>query len=141
MIQFHAGTGPDSQAIGIALEEMYLNYTVAPGRAPVPVAVVGQARMPDAHNILMSLAHMTRRFLPVDPAAAAPWLLKAAPSLEALEAALAASDYILGPYTVADMAMYPRHAFGTDLPPATSAWRDRLRLRPAVGRGMGVIPG
>lgn len=141
MIQFHAGMGPDSQAIGIALEEMYLNYVVAPARAPVPVAVVGQARMPDAHNILMSLAHMTRKFLPADPPAAAPWLLKAAPPLEALEAALSANEFILGPYTVADMAMYPRHAFATDLPPATAAWRDRLRLRPEVGRGMGVVAG
>ena len=64
MIQFSAGHGPDTQAIGIALEEMFLDYTILPGRAPVPVTVLGQARLPGANNILMALARKTSRFLP-----------------------------------------------------------------------------
>ena len=60
MIEFHAGTGPDSQAIGIALEEMYLDYTVAPQRAPMPVTVVGNARLPGLGNILLALAQSER---------------------------------------------------------------------------------
>lgn len=141
MILFHAGAGPDTQAIGIALEEMLLDYTLAPGRAPVPVTVVGQARLPGANNILMALARKTGKFLP-DAETAAPWLGKTPPGFDAMEAQLAAQDFLLGAYTVVDMAMYPL-AMRADLAgyPAIRTWTERLRIRPAVGRGMGVVSG
>jgi len=141
MFHFHAGTGPDTQAIGIALEEMFLSYTLAPQRAPVPVMIVGQARLPDAANILLALARKTGRFMPPDAEAAKRWLAKTPPGLDELEAALADSDYILGPYSIADMAIYPHVAMREQLPPVVAAWRHRLSLRPGVGRGMGVFAG
>jgi glutathione S-transferase len=141
MILFHAGTGPDTQAIGIALEEMMLDFKLAPGRAPVPVTVLGQARMPGHNNILIALARRTGQFLP-DIEAAAPWLAKTPPGLDAIEAQLATRDFLLDHYTVIDMAMYPlvvRDPSGLALSPNAAAWAERMRLRPAVGRGMGVL--
>ncbi|RYG36264.1 MAG: hypothetical protein EON93_05340 [Burkholderiales bacterium] len=141
MIEFHAGIGPDSQAIGIALEEMYLDYTVAPQRAPMPVTVVGNARLPGLSNILLALARKTNHFLP-DATAAAPWLSKTPPDLAALEAQLDGRGFIFGVYTIADMAMYPQVAqqrgkLGAY--PRVASWETRLSLRPEVGRGMGAI--
>lgn len=141
MIEFHAGIGPDSQAIGIALEEMYLDYTVAPQRAPMPVTVVGNARLPGLGNILLALARKTNHFLP-DATAAAPWLSKTPPDLAALEAQLEGRDFIFGVYTIADMAMYPQIARQRDqlsAYPRVAGWETRLSLRPEVGRGMGAI--
>lgn len=141
MYHFHAGTGPDTQAIGIALEEMFLSYTLAPACAPVPVLIVGQVRMPDAANVLLALARQTGRFLPPDIDAARRWLAKSPPSLNDLEVALQGKDYILGPYSIVDMAMYPHAAAAAEVPPAVAKWRQRLSLRPELGRGMGVLAG
>ncbi|MDP3492063.1 MAG: hypothetical protein Q8R82_03040 [Hyphomonadaceae bacterium] len=141
MIEFHAGIGPDSQAIGIALEEMFLDYVVAPARAPIPVTVVGNARLPGAGNVLLALARKTNHFLP-DAAAAAQWLGKTPPALDVLEAELAGRDYIFGVYTIADMAMYPHVAAqrdGLSVFPNVARWEQRLRLSPEVGRGMGAV--
>ncbi len=141
MIEFHAGIGPDSQAIGIALEEMYLDYTLAPQRAPMPVTVVGNARLPGLGNILLALARKTNHFLP-DATAAAPWLSKTPPDLAALEAQLDGRDFIFGVYTIADMAMYPQVAQQRNKLaafPRVASWETRLSLRPEVGRGMGAI--
>jgi glutathione S-transferase len=141
MILFHAGTGPDTQAIGIALEEMMLDYNLAPGRAPVPVTVLGQARMPGANNILMALARRTGKFL-ASAEDAPPWLAKTPPGLDAIEAQLAGRDFLLEAYTVIDMAMYPlavRDAAALKARPNAAAWAERLRIRPAVGRGMMVV--
>lgn len=139
MYHFHAGSGPDTQAIGIALEEMYLDYTLAPQRAPVPVLIAGQARLPDAVNILPALARRTGRFLPPEGTSASPWLSGAAPDLDRIAAALNPTGYLLGPYSIADMALYPRLWNHTELPAVIEAWRQRLAARPAVGRGMGVV--
>lgn len=141
MIEFHAGIGPDTQAIGIALEEMFLDYTIAPSRAPLPVTVVGNARLPGANNVLMALARKSNRFLP-QAELAAPWLSKAPPTLDALEAQLADQDFILGFYSVADMAMYPlvaQQAGKLGAYPNITQWVMRMSLRPAVGRGMGAV--
>ena len=143
MIQFSAGHGPDSQAIGIALEEMFLDYTIPPGRAPVPVTVLGHARMPGANNILMALARMTNKFLP-SAEQAAPWLTKTPPGLDEIEARLGTQDYILGAYSVVDMLMYPlvlRQPEQLGAYPNVRAWIDRLRIRPGVGRGMMAVAG
>jgi glutathione S-transferase len=143
MIQFSAGHGPDTQAIGIALEEMFLDYTILPGRAPVPVTVLGQARLPGANNILMALARKTSRFLP-SAEDAAPWLAKTPPGLDEIEARLAGQDYILGAYTVVDMIMYPlvlRQLDQLAAYPNITAWIERLRIRPGVGRGMMAVAG
>lgn len=141
MIEFHAGAGPDTQAIGIALEEMFLDYAIAPTRAPVPLTIVGNARLPGANNVLMALARKTNRFLP-NAEEAAPWLSKTPPGLEALEAQLANKDFILGAYTVADMMMYPQVAQMAGplaAHPNVARWAMRMSLRPAVGRGMGAV--
>lgn len=143
MIEFSAGHGPDSQAIGIALEEMMLDYTIPPGRAPVPVTVVGQARLPGANNVLLALARKTGRFLP-NAEAAAPWLAKTPPGLAELEARLQEQDFIVGAYTIVDMMMYPlvmRQADELFAYPGISAWAERLRIRPGVGRGMMAVAG
>ena len=120
-----------------------LDYTIPPGRAPVPVTVVGQARLPGANNILMALARKTGRFLP-DAEAAAPWLSKTPPGVAELEARLAGQEFILGAYTIVDMAMYPvmtKQADALSACPNILAWMERLRVRPGVGRGMGAIAG
>ncbi len=143
MIQFSAGHGPDSQAIGIALEEMFLDYVIPPGRAPVPVTVLGNARMPGANNILMALARMTGKFAPT-AGDAAPWLAKTPPGLDEIEARLTGQDYILGAYTVVDMVMYPlvlRQREQLAAYPNIRAWIDRLGIRPGVGRGMMAVAG
>lgn len=141
MYYFQAGIGPDTQAIGIALEEMLLDYNLAPARAPVPVVVFGQARLPGHHNILLALARRTNKFLP-DAEAAAPWLAKSPPGLDELEARLGEQDFILGAYSVIDMAMYPIAAQAdVSAYPHIRAWMKRLRIRPAVGRGMCVAAG
>jgi glutathione S-transferase len=141
MIEFHAGIGPDTQAVGIALEEMFLDYSIAPTRAPVPLTVAGNARLPGANNVLMALARKTNRFLP-NAEDAAPWLSRTPPTLDALEVLLADRDFVLGAYTIADMAMYPlvvRQADRLAAHPNTSNWVKRMSLRPAVGRGMGAV--
>ena len=48
----------------------------------------------------------------------------------------------MGAYSVVDMAMYPVAA-KADLAayPNIRAWMERLRIRPAVGRGLGVLAG
>lgn len=143
MIQFHAGQGPDTQAIGIALEEMLLDYALAPGRAPVPVTVLGQARLPGANNILMALARKTGRFLP-NAEDAAPWFAKTPPGLADIDAKLDGQDFILGSYTVVDMMMYPlvvRDAEKAQAYPRITDWTNRMRIRPGVGRGMAVVAG
>ncbi|MEQ1781294.1 MAG: glutathione binding-like protein [Hyphomonadaceae bacterium] len=143
MIQFSAGHGPDSQSIGIALEEMFLEYTIPPGRAPVPVTVIGQARMPGANNILLALARKTGKFY-TTAEEITPWLAKTPPGLDAIEAKLAGQDYILGPYTIVDMAMYPLALRQPELLPTypnVCAWIERLRIRPGVGRGMMAVAG
>lgn len=140
MIEFHAGTGPDTQAIGIALEELFLSYRIAERTATVPVTIVGHARLPGANNVLMALARQSGKFMPKADEAA-PWLSKDAPAIDALEAQLAGRDFIFGLYTVADMAMYPRvvKAGGLARFPNVAAWAERMKLRPAVGRGMGAV--
>ena len=108
---------------------------------PVPVTVLGQARMPGHNNILIALARKTGRFLP-DVTAAAPWLAKTPQGLAAIESQLATRDFLMDAYTVIDMAMYPlvvRNGAAIADYPLTEAWAERLRIRPAVGRGMGVV--
>jgi hypothetical protein len=138
MIEFHAGSGPDTQAIGIALEEMFLDYRIMPGRAPVPVIAVAGARVIGAPNVLMALARKTGRFLP--DAEAAHWL-GGTPDVSALNLALAASPFAAGGFSVADMALYPRLAGRSDTLACAhiSRWSDALAKRPAVGRGMAVV--
>lgn len=141
MIEFHASTGPDTQAIGIALEEMFLDYAIAPTRAPVPLTIVGNARLPGANNVLLALARKTNRFLP-NAEEAAPWLSKTPPGLDALEAQLAGRNFILGAYTIADMMMYPlavQQADALAAHPNVARWVRRMSLRPAIGRGMGAV--
>ncbi len=139
MIEFHAGSGPDSQAIGIALEEMFLDYRVMPGRAPVPVIVLAGARVVGAPNVLMALARKTGRFLPADGGGG--WLGPAPPESARLEATLEAARFVAGDYSVADMALYPPLA--ADAAAVAHAniarWLGEVSKRPAAGRGMGVV--
>jgi glutathione S-transferase len=136
MIEFHAGSGPDTQAIGIALEEMFLDYRLMPGRAPLPVIAIGGARVVGAPNVLMALARKTNRFLPEMDAKA--WLdATQPPDLAALDALLSASEFVAGRFSVADMALYPRVAAGSHS--SIARWSSALSKRPAVGRGMGVV--
>lgn len=139
MIEFHAGSGPDTQAIGIALEEMFLDYRVMPGRAPVPVLAFSGARMAGAPNVLMALARKTGRFLPGRQAPN--WLDAGSVDVEMLEAALALSEFAAGEFSVADMTLYPRIAPG-DMArrrPVIARWLDAVSTRPGVGRGMAIV--
>ena len=141
MIEFHAGTGPDTQAIGIALEEMFLDYRVMPGKAPMPVIVVGGGRVVGAPNILLALGRKTSRFLS-NPESVAPWLANTAPDVAALEARLGAARFILGDVSIADMAVYPKLAREPAIlaaHPAIAGWAARMSIRSATGRGMGVL--
>ncbi len=139
MIEFHAGSGPDTQAIGIALEEMFLDYRVMPGRAPVPVIAFFGARVIGAPNVLMALARKTGRFLP--GADVAQWLGAASPDLAALDTKLANAPFSASEFSVADMALYPRIAAdgAASQRPRIARWIAEVSKRPAVGRGMAVI--
>ena len=138
MIEFHAGNGPDTQAVGIALEEMFFDYRVMPGRAPLPVIALGGGRVVGASNIVMALARKTGRFL-VAPEDAAPWLATPV-SLDALEAQLGdprvRAGRILGG---GHGGLSPRRACGRAQHPAIARWAERMSRRSGVGRGMGVI--
>jgi glutathione S-transferase len=141
MIEFHAGTGPDTQAIGIALEEMFLDYRIVPGRAPVPVIAIGGARVVGCGNILMALARKTGRFLPQSEDVAR-WLDPAQPDLIALDTLLASSIFVAGQISVADMALYPRLVANRDALAAhanIARWTTTMLQRPATGRGLSVV--
>jgi hypothetical protein len=140
MIEFHAGSGPDTQAVGIAMEELFLDYRLMPGRAPLPVIAIGGARVVGGANIVMALARKTGRFLPEADAQA--WLDATQPDIAALDALLAASDFVAGEYSVADMSLYPRLAAAHERWSShanVARWMDKLSRRPALGRGMGVV--
>jgi hypothetical protein len=140
MIEFHAGSGPDTQSVGIALEEMFLDYRLMPGRSPLPVIAIGGARVVGGASIIMALARKTGRFLPETDAQA--WLDAVQPDMEALDASLAGSEFVAGRYSVADMALYPRLAGARERwSPHThiARWMATLARRPALGRGMGVF--
>lgn len=140
MIEFNAGSGPDTQAVGIAMEEMFLDYRLMPGRAPLPVIAIGGARVVGGANIVMALARKTGRFLPETDAQA--WLNATQPDIATLDALLAASDCIAGRYSVADMALYPRLATARGRWSShanVARWMDKLSRRPALGRGMSVV--
>lgn len=140
MIEFHAGSGPDTQAVGIALEEMFLDYRLMPGRAPLPVIAIGGARVVGGANIVMALARKTGRFLPETDAQA--WLDATQPDIAALDSRLANSEFVAGKYSVADMALYPRLTASTVGCANIARWASTLSKRPALGRGMGVfVPG
>jgi len=141
MIEFHAGTGPDTQAIGIALEEMFLDYRIMPGKAPVPVIALGGARVVGAANILPALARKSGRFLPEGDFA--PWFA-ASVDMAALTAAVEKADFICGAFSIADMGVFPRLSAlqgAADAAPAVARWARRVWIRPAVGRGMGALAG
>lgn len=143
MIEFHAGNGPDSQAVGIALEEMFLTYRVMPGRAPMPVISLAGARVVGGRNIVMALARKTGRFLPASDEAMR-WSDTKAFDADALEATLSNAAYIDGEVSVADMAAYPLLARRPELAEGRAAiarWMGAMMRRPATGRGMGVIAG
>lgn len=138
MIEFHAGNGPDTQAVGIALEEMFFDYRIMPGRAPLPVIAIGGARVVGASNVVMALARKTGRFL-VTPEDAAPWLATPV-SLDALDAQLDGREFVLGAFSVADMAVYPHVVrMGISKQPAIARWAERMSKRSGVGRGMGAV--
>ena len=143
MIEFHAGSGPDTQAVGIAMEEMFLDYRLMPGRAPLPVVAIGGARVVGGANIVMALARKTGRFLP--EAGAQPWLDATQPDIGALDTLLAGSEFVAGKYSIADMALYPRLAGSRDRWSShanAARWMAALSKRPALGRGMSVfVPG
>jgi len=142
MIEFHAGNGPDTQAVGIALEEMFLDYRLAPGRSPLPVVAEGGARIPGAGAILLMLARKTGRFLPGDMAEIKRWTEAKTLDLAALDTLLANSDFILGDFSIADMAVYPRivgDAAAFAAHPAIARWAARMMRRPATGRGMTAV--
>jgi hypothetical protein len=141
MIEFQAGNGPDSQAIGIALEEMFLDYRIMPGKAPVPVIALGGARVVGAGNILPALARKSGRFLPDGDFST--WF---APSIDMarLTAAVEKADFVCGAFSIADMALYPRLAAlqgAADAEPSVARWARRVWIRPAVGRGMVAVAG
>jgi glutathione S-transferase len=141
MIEFHAETGPDTQAIGIALEEMFLDYRIMPGKAPLPVIAMGGARVVGTANILPALARKTGRFLPAGDFAR--WFAQSI-DMAALTAAVEASEFICGAFSIADMSVYPRLTAlqgAADAEPAVARWARRVWIRPATGRGMGVIAG
>ena len=142
MIEFHAGTGPDTQAVGIALEEMFLDYRVAPGRSPMPILADGGARIPGAPAILLMLARKTGKFLGAGVAEAKRWTDARTLDLEALNTLLANSDFILDEFSIADMAVYPgiaNDAATLAAHPAIARWAERMMQRPATGRGMTVV--
>jgi glutathione S-transferase len=124
---------------------MFLDYRIMPGKAPVPVIAFGGARVVGARNILLALARKTGRFLG-NPHDTEKWLAMAAEiaaSPAMLEEQLATQDFILGDYSVADMAAYPlllRAQTPAGLA-SVARWAARMAMRPAAGRGLGVIAG
>jgi hypothetical protein len=120
---------------------MFLDYRIMPGKAPMPVIAIGGGRVVGAPNILMALGRKTNRFLPKSNDAA-PWLSDAPIDPAALDARIGTSSFVLGEFSIVDMAIYPRLAREpalTGAHPAIARWAARMALRPATGRGMGVV--
>lgn len=143
MIEFYAGAGWDTQAIGIALEEMFLDYRVMPGKAALPAIAIDGARLVGPSNILLALARRTNRFL-ITREEAAIWLSNTPPDIATIETQLRAADFILGRISIADMVAYPRLASDItirDAHPSISRWTSRMATRSATGRGVCVIAG
>ncbi len=141
MIEFHAGNGPDSQAVGVVLEEMFLTYRVMPGRAPMPVISLSGARVVGGANIAMALARKTGRFLPNSDDAMR-WGDPKTFDAAGLDTILSRGAFIAGDVTVADMAAYPLLVKRPELAEGRAAitrWMGAMMRRPATGRGMGVI--
>ena len=144
MIEFHSGSGPDSEAVGVALEEMFLDYRVVSGGASIVIVDSG-AHIEGMKPILLHLALHSDRLLPEPQRKEiARWLDLAANGAvdpRKLEAQLAASPYILGDITLADMAVYPivsRLPHHT-LQAHTTRWVRRMSQRSATGRGIGAV--
>lgn len=143
MIEFNRGSGPGHDAVGIALEETFLDYRVSRG-GPAPVIVDGGARIEGMQAILLHLARRTSRFAPeARLTEIARWLDLAAHGAVdpgTLEAQLAASPYLLGDISLADMAVYPvvSRLPSATLQPRTAHWVRRMSERSATGRGMGA---
>jgi hypothetical protein len=138
MIEFHAGSGPDSQAVGVALEEGFFDYRVVPGGSP-PLIVDQGNRIGGAGNIL---AHLAQR-VGWPFAEALPWLVWSG-DLKALDQALASSPFILGEFSIADMAVWPRVAperAALVAHPNVERWLTQMGRRAAAGRGLGVVSG
>jgi len=138
MIEFHAGSGPDTQAVGAALEEGFFDYRVVPGGS-MPLIVDQGNRIGGAGNIL---AHLAQRIgWPV--AEALPWLAWSG-DLKALDQALASSPFIFGEFSIADIAVWPRvmHQRTTLVGyPGIARWLTHMSRRSAAGRGLGVVSG
>jgi glutathione S-transferase len=136
MIEFHAGTGADSQAVGIALEEGFFDYRIIPG-GPLPMIVDRDARIGGAGNILAHLAQ--RSGWPI--ADALPWLAWSG-DLKVLDQALAGRPFMLGAFSIADIAVWPhvvRDRAMLAAFPNVARWADRMSRRTAAGRGMGAM--
>jgi glutathione S-transferase len=138
MIEFHAGTGADSHAVGIALEEGFFDYRIVDA-GDLPMLVDQERRIGGAGNILMHLAQRAGWPNYVD---AAPWL-KWSGDMPELDLALAASPFILGgAFSIADMAVWPhiaRDRAKFTSCPNIARWADRMSRRAAAGRGFGAI--
>lgn len=132
MIEFSAGSGPDSRAIAIMLEESALDYRVASTGHATPAihlesGVTETDAISGAAEVLKTLAKTSRRFLPHDKPARTKvidrvqWTTEALaptctggdaaarePLLNELEQVLAASRFLTGEeITIADFCVYP----------------------------------
>lgn len=137
MIEFHAGAGPDSQAVGIALEEGFFDYRIVPGGPALSIAD-GAERFEGASAILAHLAHRAGWPLAVE---ARPWLAWTG-DMKELDRRLAAAPFILGAFSIADMAVWPRVLRDPAMlaaHPGVARWSGRMSLRTACGRGLGAI--
>lgn len=145
MIEFRAGSGPDSQSVGIALEEGFLDYRIT-SEGPAPSISENGARIEGLQPTLLFLANRAPKLLlETQRAAALGWLAVAAsgaPDAAKLDQAVANSRYILGEFSIADAAIYPIIA-SKPVSPAhanIALWVQRMTRRSATGRGMGAIP-
>lgn len=165
------GGGSDTLSCGIFLEEAALDYVVSPGPKPqssfalVDVDAAGERRwmgyLKDALPYLsektgmlapQGLANRARvhRYINIkdfavyDEEAGG----RGGPRINSLifdfEKGFADSEYLCGPYSYADIWLYPHLARSERNLPAGSypnirRWLDTMALRPPVGRGMSVV--
>ena len=153
MIRLYAAPTPDARKITVMLEETGLQYEVV--RREQPPAIEddeADLELAEAGAILIYLAERSGRYFPVERRFRYPtlrWLIYEERDGErlfsALDRRLRESEFLAGPYTIADVSAYPwvmRHAeYGSSLEhwPALKRWVEEIGARPAVQRGMAAL--
>lgn len=143
----------ESNAINWYLAEQHPQAALLPKTAEARASVLRWAFYQSAHvspaatavHRSINPAHVRYLNQHTDPQEAESGRKELARQLPVLESALAKADYLLGDYSLADIAFAPHLGFlvqhGFDFPgtPRVRAWLERIRARPAWQKAQALI--